>query len=530
MNGKSNPKKPQKKIKKPSNSNSTSRRRVAGRRVATPKRVVAFTRPKALAKRLPASFPGFKTSAWADSVMHPFTDRGEKIPDLVSGPPSVLFSTTDLNNTASSLSWPTSSTTQEQTFTMTDGNLTIENVNSINTTGQQLIVQFLPCAMSPASFLLSRDEMAVAFEGAAGSADGAIKLVTFLAGMMENAADQITPVLGWWMVLDSEGYIRGVDLLKADKLLTAQESIKMLRLTKAGMKVTLQQPKHATGGYVYMNKGAGAFLPIYSVNDADGDGFTTVKIAERMTTFRIGQRCYLGGTSNNGGGVVGTNTYATKAGVVKLCSQTAGTHCEPLDSGSKAHTMASYPLDSVKALEYMPFAKPEGWNFNGDNRGSGSAGYTGTLASLHSYVAAYGSGNGAYPDDKASALQAPTEVALHTLTGGDAGILTEDGTSGHAVGYNADRMNVRWCPGWMVFHPTFTTSTSPEKIIANLEIETYTAWEFVPYPRTFAHLARTPSIIGRPDARMVMPTKDSLHPKGLNSKAAQSGKHRIGKP
>ena len=514
MNGKSNPKKVQKKIKKPSNSNSTSRRHVAGRRAATPKRVAAFTRPKALAKRLPASFPGFKTSAWADSVMHPFTDRGEKIPDLVSGPPSVLFSTTDLNNTASSLSWPTSSTTQEQTFTMTNGNLTVENVNSINTTGQQLIVQFLPCTMSPASFLLNREEMEIAFQGAdvspsnahvgaSDAADSAVKLVKFLAGMMENAADQITPVLGWWMVLDSEGVIRGVDLLKADKLLTAEESIKMLRLTKAGMKVTLQQPKYATGGYVYMNKGAGAFLPIYSVNDADGDGVTGVKVAERISTFRVGQKCFLGGT----------NTEATKASVVKLCSQTAGTHCEALDSGSKAHTMASYPLDSVKALEYMPYAKPDAWNFNGTNHHN----YDGTAATLHSYTHA-------------------NEVGLHTITGGDAGILNDDhypnvhNMAGNAIGYNADRMNVRWCPGWMVFHPTFTTSTSPEKIIANLEIETYTAWEFIPYPRTFAHLARTPSIIGRPDARMVMPTKDSLHQKGLNSKSAKSGRSKVGNP
>ena len=433
--------------------------------------------------------------------MNPFTDRGEKIPDLVSGPPSVLFSTTDLNNTTSGVSWPTSSANQQQTFTMTDGNLTVENVNSINTTGQQLIVQFLPCTMSPASFLLNRDEMEVAFEGVAGtSAIAAKSLVTFLAGMMENAADQITPVLGWWMVLDSEGYIKGVDLLKADKLLTAQDSIKMLRLTKAGIKVTLQQPKYATGGYVYMNKGAGAFLPIYSVNDADGDGVTSVKIAERITTFRVGQKCYLGGT----------NTQATKAGVVKLCSQTAGTHCEALHSGSKAHTMASYPLDSVKALEYMPYAKPDGWDINGANRTT----YVGTAASIPGYVDG-------------------TEVGLHTLTGADAGILNDDhypnvlNMAGNAVGYNADRMNVRWCPGWMVFHPTFTTSTSPEKIIANLEIETYTAWEFVPYPRTFAHLARTPSIMGRPDARMVFPTKDSLRDKGLNSK---HGKNGVGKP
>lgn len=517
---------PQKKIKKPSNSNSISRRRVAGRRAATPKRVAAFTRPKALARRLPGSFPAFKASAWAETVMHPFTDRGEKIPDLVSGPPSVLFCTTDLNNTASSLSWPKNSANQEQTFTMTDGSLTVQNVDSINTTGQQLIVQFLPCVMSPASFHLNREEMEVAFAGSTGSATTAIKLVTFLASMMENAADQITPVLGWWMVLDSEGVIRGVDLLKADKLLTAGESIKMLRLTKAGMKVTLQQPKFATGGYVYMNKGAGAFLPIFSVNDADGDGVTATKILERMTTFRIGQRCSLGGVGSS-------NQFATKANVVKLCSQTAGTHCEPLDSGTKAHTIASYPLDSVKALEYMPFSSPEGWNFDGTDVGTNSVtAYTGTLTSLHQYSQQYGAGGTANPwSSPPNAYYTntkPYEVALDTLTGGDTGVLDNDHMSDNAIGYNADRMNVRWCPGWMVFHPTFTTSTSPEKIIANLEIETYTAWEFIPYPRTFAHLARTPSKMGRPDARMVMPTKDSLLAKGLNNKP--NGKRGGGKP
>ena len=444
--------------------------------------------------------------------MRPFTDRGEKIPDLVSGPPSVLFSTTDLNNTASSLSWPTSTTNQEQTFVMSEGNLTIENINSINTTGQQLMVQFLPCAMSPSSFHLSRAEMEVAFAGATGSSASAVKLITFLASMMENAADQISPVLGWWMVLDSEGYIRGVDLLKADKLLTAADSIKMLRLTKAGVKVTLQQPKFATGGYVYMNKGAGAFFPIFSVNDADGDGQTASKIVERITTFRIGQRCYLGGSNSN--------TFATKAEVVKLASQTAGTHCESLDSGSKAHTIASYPLDSVKALEYMPFTNPDGWNksgatqFNGANEGN----YVGTVASLQTHSQHY----------MPSGVTHPHEVALDALTGGDTGILDNAHLSDNAIGYNADRMQVRWCPGWMVFHPTFTTSTSPEKIIANLEIETYTAWEFIPYPRTFAHLARTPSIMGRPDARMVMPTSDSVTRKGLNSKPGAPGKNKPG--
>ena len=334
MTGKGNhPKKrvhPQKKIKKPSNSKSTSKPRAAGRPGVIQRRVVAFTRPKALPKRLPGSFQGFTSSAWAESVQHPFNDRGFKIPDLVSGPPSVLFCTTDLNNTQSGINWPLSTVAPTQSFTLTDGVLNVAQQSSINTTGQQLMVQFLPCVMSPASFLLSREEVEVAFAatsggaGASGVTKSITKLVEFLAGMMENAADQITPVLGWWMVLDSSGYIKGVDLLRADKLMTAKESIKMLRMTKAGLKVTLQQPKFATGGQVYMNKGAGAYLPIFSVNDTNDDGVTSDRILERITTFRYGQRCILGASGES-------NTFATKANVVKLASQTAGTHVEALN-------------------------------------------------------------------------------------------------------------------------------------------------------------------------------------------------------
>ena len=40
----------------------------------------------------------------------------------------------------------------------------------------------------------------------------------------------------------------------------------------------------------------------------------------------------------------------------------------------------------------------------------------------------------------------------------------------------------------------FTTSVNPEQIVANLQIEVFTAWEFIPPPRTCAHLARTPAV------------------------------------
>lgn len=68
----------------------------------------------------------------------------------------------------------------------------------------------------------------------------------------------------------------------------------------------------------------------------------------------------------------------------------------------------------------------------------------------------------------------------------------------------------RWCPGWFVFHPTFSTSINPSQIVANLQIETFTAWEFIPYARTFAHLTRTPSHVGGAAHRKTGKPKDSL--------------------
>lgn len=506
---------PRKKIQKASKRKSPSRPRVAVRRGATMRRTARFTRPRALARRLPGSFPALGgTSAWANSVMHPFNEEGFKIPDLVSGPPSVLLQTTDLTNTFSANNWPESPNTQEQTLEIGDGVINFVNRPGINTTGQQLLVQFLPCVMSPASYHLHRSEIAQAFAGSYPAMNGIKGLIEMLAYTMEQAADRITPVLGWWMVLDSEGYIKSVDLLKADKLMTADDALKLLRLTKAGIKVTLQQPKFSTGGQCYLNKGAGAFLPFYSINDEDGDGVVANKMIERVATFKVGQRCIIGDLG-------GQAVPATKNNVVKLASSTAGTHVEALDVGGKSHTMASYPLDSVKALEYMPYAREQPWSFDDlVHENPGNDDYGGHPEDL----------------DKLDGTAERIEAGLNLLTGGSAGVMdttpggmTFEDSSAHGVGYNADRINVRWCPGWMIFHPTFTTSVAPEKIIANLEIETFTAWEFVPYPRTFAHLARTPGHIGKADARFVPPVFDTMSRKGGHTAKHAPGKHRMGR-
>lgn len=376
--------------------------------------------------------------------------------------------TKDITNTFAKVAWPTS--TGSTLFTTnSDGEMEQTYTVSIDTVGQQLLVQFLPCLMSPASFILTPEESKNHYPG---------QLNQFITHALEASADMITPVLGYWMVLDANGKIIGVDLLRADKLLTAEESIKMIRLTKAGIKVGLQQPRFTTGGQVYMNKGAGAFLPLFGCPDLNADGVEGQGYKEKLHAFKPGHHCYVNleeaGSSTGPDGFTGT--LASKANMVRLCSKTAGTTMRALDSGPHALTMASYPLDSVKALEYMSYDKAKSWEITNHHL---------------NYEAILGADNG-------------TLGKTPGWTTDDAAFFSD------AVGYCADRMLTRWCPGWFVFHPTFSTSINPAQIVANLQIETYTAWEFIPYARTFAHLTRTPSHHGDANARKVGRSQDSM--------------------
>merc|ERR1719235_1359833 len=105
--------------------------------------------------------------------------------------------------------------------------------------------------------------------------------------------------------------------------MTAEESIKLIRLTKAGIKVGLQQPKLMTGGQVYFNRGAGAFLPIFGRPDLDDNGVEGSTSVERISAFKPGSHCYVNleesGTAFGPDGFVGT--IATKANMVRLCSK-----------------------------------------------------------------------------------------------------------------------------------------------------------------------------------------------------------------
>jgi len=417
-----------------------------------------------LPRRLPGSFQGLVVSEWAHNVENPFTDSASKVPDLVSGPPSCLMSTKDITNTYSKFQWPAGETVTVTSEQPPAGE-TLNYQQTINTVGQQLIVQFLPCVMSPASFLLTPEESKTfAFN----------QFAALITKALEHSADQITPVLGYWLVLDANGKIIGADVLRADKLMTAQESIKLIRLTKAGIRVGLQQPKFTTGGQVYMNRGAGAFLPIFGVPDLDENGVDGNTSHERISAFKPGENCYVNlEESGNAQGPVFSGTLATKANMVRLCSKTAGTTMRSLDSGPHSLSMASYPLDSVKALEYTPYDSATTWG-------------------IHS-------------------------LAYETVVGTDVGTLGKtagwpesDANITGSIGYNSDRIVTRWCPGWFVFHPTFSTSINPSQIVANLQIETYTAWEFIPYARTYAHLTRTPSHVGDASHRKTGKPKDSL--------------------
>ena len=97
-----------------------------------------------------------------------------------------------------------------------------------------------------------------------------------------------------------------------------------------------------------------------------------------------------------------------------------------------------------------------------------------------------------------------------SATGNTLGTDNATGSDKDYFDYNADTMINHWCPAWFVFHPMFTTSTSPDKIVANLQIELFTGWEFVPYPRTFAHLARTPGMRGNANSKTLPNSKDMM--------------------
>lgn len=458
--------------RKASNSRSTSRRRAAGPPVVIRRQAVALTQQKHFSGASRRSFQpqGPFVSKWSHSVANPFDEDGFKIPDLIAGPPSVLLPTKDITNTYHKHAWVQAAT---------DSSGLSQFDSTINTTGQQLIVQFLPCVMAPGSFIVNPEELAHA-----GFTDN----VTFmLSKLLENSKDKITPVLGWWMLLNATGTIMGVDVLRADKMMTAEEAVKLMRLTKAGIKVGLQQPKLTTGGQVYINKGPGAYIPLYAFhnfNEANALGSTEW---ERLPTFRPGDQCNV--TLDDAGlGIGASNTPATKANMVRLCSKTAGTVMKALDRGPEhGFKVASYPLDSVKALEYMPYSNADSWNLPSNVDGS------------------------------------PPVAPLLGHIDGTLGQQVTTASTG--VGYSADRVKTNWCPAWFVFHPTFTTSINPHTIIANLQIETYTAWEFVPYPRTFAHLTRTPAIKGKASDRETGHTRDSTSGQtGLEAQDAERQK------
>ena len=106
--------------------------------------------------------------------------------------------------------------------------------------------------------------------------------------------------------------------------------------------------------------------------------------------------------------------HAAKANMVKLCSKTSGTVMQALDSGPHQHKIASYPMDGVKATEYMPYSNDSPFNMTG--------------------VDTYGFQQlvGAQPDNSDGTLgNAADDTAVASSVG---------------FGYNPDRIINRWCP------------------------------------------------------------------------------------
>lgn len=74
-----------------------------------------------------------------------------------------------------------------------------------------------------------------------------------------------------------------------------------------------------------------------------------------------------------------------------------------------------------------------------------------------------------------------------------------------------DYLDPLWNPGWLLFQPTFSTSTQPDKIVADIQVQVHTAWEFLPHSGTFAHMARTDAAQASNMQQMQTPKPGMLH-------------------
>jgi hypothetical protein len=244
--------------------------------------------------------------------------------------------------------------------------------------------------------------------------------------------------MGVWVSLTENGTVCNAQGIFAEKFKGMGKDVKKTRLLKAGIQAHVQQPRAATGGYCYMNKGPDAFL---CLGGPDSTGTPPVySTATQFNPLITGQLAFI--NKNDG-----TFVVASKANLATFATETAMTLSEKLCDHDD-FPLVSTPYDAVKAADFKPY----------DQKGS-------IMSPL-----------------------GPAPGGFHTAL--------------------ADPI---WSPGWMIFQPTFLTSTAPDKIVANIQLHTWTAWEILPYAGTYAHLSRTDAVQANAMQQMQTPKPAQLN-------------------
>jgi len=350
----------------------------------------SLTRPQA----------GRGANTWRQNVANPFSLDVAKYPGLDIGPLSNAIGTLDITTTSSPLP-------QGSTLTYTD---------------QSIVIQWSPGLTRPAS----------------EAVDPSLRAQTSL-----------TSVMGSWVTLAGDGTVLASEGIFAEKFKGMGGDVKKARMLKAGIQCHVQQPRHATGGYCYMNKGPDALLCL-SGPDAQGNTPAT------FYPLQIGKKAYIEA-------VGGQFPVATKANLASQATATAMTISEKLCDHDD-FPLVSTPYDAVKAADFKPY----------DVKGSNTFNPTGT------------------------------------------------------EGFNTNLADPIWSPGWMIFQPTFSTSTAPDKIVANIQLHVWSAWEILPYAGTYAHISRTDAAQATSMQQMQTPKPSMLNDFfGALRRGAEWGIHHV---
>lgn len=327
-------------------------------------------------------------NSWRQNVANPFSLDVAKYPGLDIGPLSNAIGTLDITTTDSPL--PTGVTSYQ---------------------GQSIVIQWAPGLCMPAS----KENWP-----------------------HERAQTSLTSIMGMWASLTENGTVCNAQGIFAEKFKGMGSDVKKTRLLKAGIQAHVQQPRAATGGYCYLNKGPDALLCLGGPNFSGTPPVYTP--ATQFNPLITGQLAYINKHD-------GTFVVATKANLASFATETAMTISEKLCDHDD-FPLVSTPYDAVKAADFKPY----------DQRNS-------QMSPL-----------GPYPGGFDTALADPI-----------------------------------WNPGWMIFQPTFLTSTAPDKIVANIQLHTWTAWEILPFAGTYAHLSRTDAVQASSMQQMQTPKPAQLN-------------------